>query len=247
MDAVCINQDDKDEKNDQVPCMGRIYASASRVLVWLGPAAENSDLAMDLFLDIGNQCSQLGLPERNSSGSRIWQASPEDERLMTLYGLFHRSLEKVGFVKVVKAFNALVQRRWWGRVWVVQELAVAREAFFLAGKKQVPYSHFDAAVAFWLYWGMETIEKKAQIYTLGALQELDKDESFHALSRGTLGNRARSMLKYRERYLSSKAEGKQVKVRLYELLMQAYIRSSSDSTLSGKRPTRYDFRTSRSS
>jgi hypothetical protein len=37
VDALCINQGDIQEKNVQVPLMSRIYRSAERVLVWLGP------------------------------------------------------------------------------------------------------------------------------------------------------------------------------------------------------------------
>ncbi|KAM7214467.1 Heterokaryon incompatibility protein (HET) domain containing protein [Rhypophila decipiens] len=37
VDAVCINQSDNDERASQVPLMGRIYKSCSKVCVWLGP------------------------------------------------------------------------------------------------------------------------------------------------------------------------------------------------------------------
>ncbi|ETS80257.1 hypothetical protein PFICI_07786 [Pestalotiopsis fici W106-1] len=36
VDAVCINQDSIEERNHQVPLMGSIYGSASRVIYWLG-------------------------------------------------------------------------------------------------------------------------------------------------------------------------------------------------------------------
>jgi len=36
VDAVCINQQDNAEKGRQVQSMAKIYASASRVIVWLG-------------------------------------------------------------------------------------------------------------------------------------------------------------------------------------------------------------------
>lgn len=41
IDAICINQADLDERSCQVASMARIYAIASRVLVWLGPAADD--------------------------------------------------------------------------------------------------------------------------------------------------------------------------------------------------------------
>ena len=36
IDALCINQDDLEEKGNQVARMGHIYRNASRVVVWLG-------------------------------------------------------------------------------------------------------------------------------------------------------------------------------------------------------------------
>lgn len=46
VDAVCINQDDLDERAAQVALMRRVYSCASTVVIWLGPAADNSDAAM---------------------------------------------------------------------------------------------------------------------------------------------------------------------------------------------------------
>jgi hypothetical protein len=40
IDAICINQEDIDEKNEQVPRMGQVYSSASQVWVWLGVSQE---------------------------------------------------------------------------------------------------------------------------------------------------------------------------------------------------------------
>lgn len=41
IDAICINQADLDERSCQVASMARIYAIASRVLVWLGPEGDD--------------------------------------------------------------------------------------------------------------------------------------------------------------------------------------------------------------
>jgi len=43
VDAICINQDNTKERNEQVAMMGEIYAQAKPVLIWLGEASENSD------------------------------------------------------------------------------------------------------------------------------------------------------------------------------------------------------------
>jgi len=46
IDALCINQEDPEEKAGQIVLMARIFAKASRVIVWLGEAKDNSDEAL---------------------------------------------------------------------------------------------------------------------------------------------------------------------------------------------------------
>jgi len=46
VDALCITQGDAKEKSVQVPLMGEIYANALRVLVWLGEASPETDVAL---------------------------------------------------------------------------------------------------------------------------------------------------------------------------------------------------------
>ena len=41
-DAVCINQGDVEERDEQVRQMAKIYAAASRVIVWLGGTTADS-------------------------------------------------------------------------------------------------------------------------------------------------------------------------------------------------------------
>lgn len=83
IDAMCINQEDNDEKGQQVQSMAKIYAKASRVIVWLGEAAGDSDQVLEAIrkaaeeqntnsaIDKTNQQSILTLLERPWF-QRIW-------------------------------------------------------------------------------------------------------------------------------------------------------------------------------
>jgi hypothetical protein len=46
VDALCINQQNNEERLHQVNLMRFVYQTAGRVLVWLGPSFENSDRAI---------------------------------------------------------------------------------------------------------------------------------------------------------------------------------------------------------
>lgn len=83
IDAISINQEDNDEKGQQVQAMAKIYAKASRVIVWLGEAAGDSDQALRIIrkaaeehhtnpaIDETNQQAILNLLERQWF-QRIW-------------------------------------------------------------------------------------------------------------------------------------------------------------------------------
>ena len=47
IDAICINQENLEEQGKQVQLMAKIYSKATRVLVWLGETADNSDIALE--------------------------------------------------------------------------------------------------------------------------------------------------------------------------------------------------------
>lgn len=76
-DAICINQDDLGERSAQVVQMGDIYRGAACVVVWLGGASPDSDLAMDCFELMG------------SDWERHWHLSPEQHTAIS--GLLNRS------------------------------------------------------------------------------------------------------------------------------------------------------------
>jgi hypothetical protein len=47
IDAICIDQANQEEKEHQIQSMAKIYGQANRVVVWLGDAADDSDLALE--------------------------------------------------------------------------------------------------------------------------------------------------------------------------------------------------------
>jgi hypothetical protein len=52
VDAVCIDQSNIPERNAQVLRMKEIYEKARKVVVWLGPAGEDSNIAIDIIQEL---------------------------------------------------------------------------------------------------------------------------------------------------------------------------------------------------
>ncbi|RFU79769.1 het-domain-containing [Trichoderma arundinaceum] len=124
VDALCINQADLDERASQVSIMRRIYKEASKVIVWLGPQADNSDLALDLFQKL--------------SGIRQKHFDFAPYGIITLENLPKAGLP--GFEEPAwAAVNSLLERSWFSRVWVIQEVAVSKESSIRCGDGEIAW------------------------------------------------------------------------------------------------------------
>jgi hypothetical protein len=56
-DAICIDQDNLEERGHQVQLMAKIYSKANHVIVWLGETADDSDRVVQEILVIGGKQS----------------------------------------------------------------------------------------------------------------------------------------------------------------------------------------------
>ncbi|EON68682.1 hypothetical protein W97_07940 [Coniosporium apollinis CBS 100218] len=148
IDAICINQNDILERNTQVRFMFDVYKSAARVLVWLGEARDISDAALDLVLKLA--ASQLAdvkkqLPNVifSTEEQALMNRFPHEERwyLVAMTQLGPNSGTAGG--GEWEAFQKLMERPWWRRTWVVQELAAAgKRAIIGCGSKWIFWDPF---------------------------------------------------------------------------------------------------------
>ncbi|KAH6855859.1 heterokaryon incompatibility protein-domain-containing protein [Chaetomium sp. MPI-CAGE-AT-0009] len=117
VDALCINQADTAEKNVQVPLMSRIYGAAECVLVWLGPEPDGAALRV---------VGELGGLWRGRT-VRGFALTRGDEQGGGVDG------GRVGFdfEAVWRLFRGRV---WWRRVWIIQEVVLARKAVVVCGE-----------------------------------------------------------------------------------------------------------------
>jgi hypothetical protein len=107
---ICINQADAAEKSDQVQQMHRIYTEASLVVAWLGDIADGSDLLLGHLARMGE-----------------WLWAVEDNRVLAL----HQHPETLR--AIADAFQALCQREYWQRLWILPEFAVATHVQIVCG------------------------------------------------------------------------------------------------------------------
>ncbi|KAK8003312.1 hypothetical protein PG989_003031 [Apiospora arundinis] len=119
IDAICINQGDNDEKEHQVGMMRKIYEMAWQVVVWLGPASEHTPTAFGaiswLAKEMRTESRLADFWERNKL---FWgNVTPWSVKS---YPVFPWRKE------VFLALRGFFAQNYWHRLWILQELAMAR-------------------------------------------------------------------------------------------------------------------------
>lgn len=109
VDAVCINQQDSYERSKQVQMMGRIFMSATVVIAWLGPSKDESDVVIQ-------QIKKFSLPAPHTQ-------KPSVADLMAALPL--------------DLLRVFLNRPWFYRVWVMQEIALNNEVIFACGREDI--------------------------------------------------------------------------------------------------------------
>ena len=169
IDAISIDQQNNDEKSWQVGMMRDIYKDAKDVLVWLGPAADNSDNVLNGLEKVGRRvCDYLVLMNwqykfasmkwfsREFPGLNLGPDDPTLEQLLPNFGIDDTPDATIP----ATATATFLVRPWWRRVWVLQELGMAKEATFICGSERISYELLAPAicryVALSYVWGRST-------------------------------------------------------------------------------------------
>jgi hypothetical protein len=116
-DAICMDQNNNEEKSQQLPLMSRIYSEAKNVCVWLGKEKPETAKAFKLMEEI-----------------RKWRQ-------------FSKVVEDITTCDQWEAFVKLISASWFRRRWVVQEIVLAGKAHLQCGPYCIEWTEFAQAVA----------------------------------------------------------------------------------------------------
>lgn len=174
IDAICIRQADDAEKAWQLMEMRHVFGRARVVYLWLGRGCAESDLAMNFVARVGPRavgCNAARLAMYGDEEGRELLAgvaavvraredargggvgvvgSGLDEFLYDLLSENDLSPEHGRESALIDGLKNILVRDYWHRVWIIQEVALAKEAVVVVGGKRVPLDIFDAVfVAIW--------------------------------------------------------------------------------------------------
>ena len=136
-DGICINQDDIPERNQQVKLMRSIYSECRTGLMYLGEAADGSDLIPE-FLETLTQSINALFKKTNEPSTLDLQnesAFPEEN--------------DPGW----KRLKALLHRPWFQRVWIIQEFALPQQIQMICGQWEIPGTYLASLlhIPIWTY------------------------------------------------------------------------------------------------
>ncbi|KAH8881169.1 HET-domain-containing protein [Thozetella sp. PMI_491] len=131
VDAICIDQRSKDEKNRQLPRMRQIYAQATETILWLGSATFFLSRAFRTAESLLSLIEHRGRSSTRPEWVPIW--------IWESFSLLPKSMDYVSLV-------LLLRSQYFARTWIVQEIVLSPNPVFVAGHDRVRF-HDLAKVA----------------------------------------------------------------------------------------------------
>jgi hypothetical protein len=168
VDAVCINQGDINECNNQVPLMGDIYTKAVRTVVWLGCpccllGTARPDLSSYQKEKLREQVVKVqGLfAVINFLGQEAAIVAEEGRQVIPKKGEQHEEGTTYDLIrKIGPEWNLIFfDNPWWSRVWTLQEIVVAQDAVLCMSTEEVGWGFFRDAIAHYKALGFETFSE----------------------------------------------------------------------------------------
>lgn len=187
VDQLCINQHDNEEKAVQVKLMRDIYTKCYRVVVWLGPETKRSNAYFDFTRRVCEQgtLSRLMGPNRAQfkqvfdavmdSGIEVDGSVREDrDDLLKLVSDHGSRFPLYGSKDVL-------DRLWFTRLWIIQEISLAPEAIFVCGSRSLCLDCFRSGMLFYTvyntYW-IGRVKTMSQREVFLRNEVLDSQNSF---------------------------------------------------------------------
>ncbi|QDS74898.1 hypothetical protein FKW77_003802 [Venturia effusa] len=128
VDAICLDQNNTQERNDQVQRMTRIYTSARRTIVWLGQPQPMTEAALLFLLE----------------AEKTKQRSNKDTDVMEWIAAKLRD-DDLG--QIHEALSNFFSNTWFSRVWIQQEFAVSSDVIFVYGRFEIASETIQSAIS----------------------------------------------------------------------------------------------------
>ncbi len=136
IDSVCLNQMDNDERTANVPKMRQVYMKAAITVSWLGLEVEGIAAAFDY----ASRLHTIYIHEMADQGQHVLTAEEEKEEVP-------RVQVKLGD-PALETLLHLLDRPYFERAWIMQEVIVSNEVWFMCGSAIITWSSLLTAYVY---------------------------------------------------------------------------------------------------
>ncbi|KAL5319278.1 hypothetical protein ACEPPN_012328 [Leptodophora sp. 'Broadleaf-Isolate-01'] len=150
IDALCINQEDIDERSEQVKLMTEIYRNVGRTLVWIGYAPpQHAQEAIDLIPQLATIIESLSFP--------LWTGPDRDSLPESLEIRPGYTLRQLASDPVFQSLLDILARNYFRRFWTVQEISLSfvEKTVVHCGKYAVSWTKF---------WGVAQLLRRSDVF-----------------------------------------------------------------------------------
>ncbi|KAF4630015.1 hypothetical protein G7Y89_g8120 [Cudoniella acicularis] len=149
-DGICINQQDMDERASQILLMSSIYSQAAQVICWLGD--DDGGHASFTFSLADRFATETKLDSISTDGLATMDAAAfiggqvgYTKQILTTMGRGGENLLRLLESNIPVHIAPLLQRPWFSRMWVRQEVGYASKALIVCRNSEV-----DCKALHWL-------------------------------------------------------------------------------------------------
>lgn len=148
-DQICINQADVGERNSQVQLMRRIYSLTYCVLAYIGDEGQYTKIGIEFVEELLRRLNrneqeetksvrEVAIPKSLAYATHLPPPKLRSNRLQRLWKLWHteitsRMLPYSAIQKVALGLFDLVDRPFFERQWILQEVTLTQRVFALCG------------------------------------------------------------------------------------------------------------------
>ena len=151
--------------------MGDIYGKATQVIAWLGKADADSTYALESVAAIcksKNFCNYNEIYSIASLSESQDISQTEEIQQFRFERKMQNLLRDHDFAKVTQALRRVMQRKWWSRLWVIQEIALSKLALIKCGSASISWLDHQIFldVLYWLKKCNNTHRMSRSLYSI---------------------------------------------------------------------------------
>ena len=176
VDALCINQSDKQEKGLQIRNMKHIYSKAEMTYGWLGREGDGIKTIFTFLISLLDPSSNISLAPTSHTCKRPNHQNPSQSE----------DCQRCMLETSMQGLRRILECQYWKRRWIIQETSASYREILLCGDATITLDEMDRVVSLCRqprYWTSEVAKVFSWFETIIAFRRLYQENARPSLCR----------------------------------------------------------------